>query len=157
MKSCVVNIRKYQQSSSAQTDTAGKTLVSPELLTWSSYVIAPESATEWTVPTDSTATTATEVADPRNQAGIVVARSLSPDETGVESVTETEGGEFGMSADWRHALSMPVVDGKESSWRDEHCLVDEKQDNVHEILRRRDATPVGSKVWSDVKVRVTAK
>ena len=63
-----------------------------------------------------------------------------------ETVT-TVAGEFGMSADWREAISMPRGGHKGGvSLRDDTCLTEEKQQDVHEILRRRKATPSESKV-----------
>lgn len=79
------------------------------------------------------------------------ADSSSPKTTEAGSGAGTGGGgEFGISADWRYALSMPRAGGGDDSLRGDVCLGEKEQQRVQEIFRRREATPAGSKVWAPV-------
>ena len=172
MNDCVISRRRGLGSSTASVDTMGAPKIIHEDVPSYGYVIPSESATptpdtttiqhtksrEKTAPTDAAAAAsapaapAEAVVDTRKEAATTTARYLSPKQTAAGSVTGTGGGEFGLSADWRYALSMPRRDGKGDSLKDEACLVDEKQENVNEILRRRKTTPAGSKVWECTNV-----
>ena len=112
--------------------------------------VADSDSAEHTAPTAAAATAA---ADGAGEEAVtkISGNSSSPKETEAGSVTGTGvRGEFGISADWVYALSMPDAGGGDASLRGDACLGEKEQQGVQEILRRREATPAGSKVGGPV-------
>lgn len=63
---------------------------------------------------------------------------------------ENAGGEFGLSADWQKAVLLP---GSGEDIRGERCLSDENQEQVRQILARRDRTAATEKVAACVRTK----
>lgn len=61
-------------------------------------------------------------------------------------VWDNAGGKFGLSSDWREAVSASGRGGGEATMRGEKCMAAEKQEQVREVLGRRSRTSLDGKV-----------
>ena len=61
------------------------------------------------------------------------------------------GGPFGVAGDWQDGVSLVGRDGGSPSLRGDACMSPEKQEEVRQILRRRQETPSGAKVRGSEK------
>ena len=63
------------------------------------------------------------------------------------------GGRYGLSCDWREAVSTPGANGGPATIRAEECAAEEKQELVREILDRRRRAPPDGRVAACVRTK----
>ncbi|CAN0160707.1 unnamed protein product [Ascophyllum nodosum] len=98
--------------------------------------------------------------DPALEVGQNHTGALQPGSEGVGSNPDgtpwlwvNAGGRYGLSCDWREAVSTPGANGGPATIRAEECAAEEKQELVREILDRRRRAPPDGRVAACVRTK----